>query len=133
MKRSELKRTTPLKRTQMRRTAPSRSALGKNPLPPKAKSKPRRMGFTDEVKAEGRRRSGNLCEVRAEGCTGRATEFHHRKLRRHGDHTLANLLHACYGCHHDKIHNDVMKAYMMGWLVRSTLDPANVPVRRGDG
>lgn len=132
MKRSELKRITPLRRTQMKRSAPGRSALGKNPLAPKAKSKPRKVGFTDETKAAVRSRSDNQCEARAEGCTGRATQFHHRKLRRHGDHSEVNALHVCMA-DHILIHANPMMSYMMGWMVRSTLDPADVQVRRGDG
>lgn len=102
------------------------------------KQKPRstRNDFPEEVKANVRRRSGNWCEVRAaEVCTGQAAEFHHRKLRRHGDNREVNCLHVCDPCH-DHVHGvdgrgSIGKSRLMGWIVHSMLDPAEVPVRRG--
>lgn len=94
--------------------------------------------FPEEVKANVRRRSGNWCEVRAtEVCRGRATQFHHRKLRAHGDNREVNCLHVCDACH-DHVHakdgrGSIGKSRLMGWLVVSTMDPAEVPVRRGGG
>lgn len=45
-------------------------------------------------------RSDGRCEIRLGGCTWRACDPHHRKLRsRGGSNTLTNLLHACRHCH----------------------------------
>lgn len=114
MKRVPIKRTTPLrpKGTIKRAT--------------KAKPGKRPQGFTETTKAEVRRRSGNRCEIH--GCPHRATQFHHRKLRRHGDHRAVNCLHICTD-HHVEIHDNVEVSYVMGWLVPSYKDPADVPLR----
>lgn len=109
-RRTGLKRSSTLKRSQMRRKPP----------PP---------GFSEETKAAVRRRSGNVCEL--SGCSERAVHFHHRKLRRFGDHRDVNCLHLCLW-HHEAIHANPGKSYLLGWLVRSTLDPAVVPVKRAD-
>lgn len=122
MKRVPLVRRTPLKRSQkpIRRSRQSQ----KRKRPP---------GFSEETKAFVRRRSGNKCEARAEGCTGKATQFHHRQLREHGDHRDVNCLHVCAWCHIPVIHGHPELSYVMGWLVPSYMDPAEVPVLRGSG
>jgi hypothetical protein len=101
---------------------PQRSAL--------KRSRSVKNNFGDEVKAEVRRRSGNMCEI----ChTAPAAEFHHRKLRQHGDNRACNCLHLCKGCHTaapHAVHRNYGKSYLMGWLVRSCFDPAEVPVKR---
>lgn len=63
------------------------------------------------------------------GCTVTAVAVHHRKLRRFGDHRPVNLLHVCRACH-SAIHADILTSYDFGLLVRSTLDPADVEIRR---
>lgn len=125
MKRTELKRKTritrgkPMARQRMKRTPPT----GKGEFP-------------EEVKAQARRRSANRCEARSAVCTGRAERFHHRKLKGMGgrsvDNRLVNCLHCCNACHL-YMHAHGVLARLMGWIVHSTLDPANVPVRPGDG
>jgi hypothetical protein len=120
MKRTPLTRKAPLPRSPLRRSRQSQK-----------RKRPR--GFTEEVKANVRRRSGNQCEARAEGCTHRATQFHHRKLREHGDHTEENCLHTCTRCHIEVIHKNPELSYVMGWLVPSYVDPREVPVLRGAG
>lgn len=68
------------------------------------------------------------CEVQAEGCYGRASETHHRKLRSQGgDNDQANLLRCCSHCHLE-IHRLPGLSYEHGWLVKSWQDPAAVPV-----
>lgn len=124
MKRVELKRKTPIKRgkpmarQRMKRTRPTGGE------------------FSEETKAKARRRSGNRCEARSSVCTGRADHFHHRKLKGMGgrsvDNRLVNCLHACNACH-DYMHKHSVLARLMGWIVHSTLDPADVPVRVGAG
>ena len=109
-----MKRSKPLKRSRMKR-------------------KPPPHGFPEEVRMSVRRRSGGRCETHSRACTGEAHHFHHRKLRRHKDHSAVNCLHVCTSCH--RYIHDVMgeAAYLMGWLVRSFEDPAEIPVRKGEG
>jgi hypothetical protein len=108
----------PLKRTP-KRTVPDR--------PKQTGSR----GFSAKVRARIRRRSGGRCEAGIVGvCELWATGMHHRKLRRHGDHTEANGLHVCKSCH-DEIHMHPAWSYEQGLLVRATSDPASVPVCYG--
>lgn len=78
-------------------------------------------GFPDDVKTNVRKRAGWKCEL-----CGAAPieEFHHRKLRRHGNHEEENCLGLCLKCHH-LVHNDRAKwAYAHGLLLYSWQDPA---------
>lgn len=114
MKRTPLKRGKPLKRSRM-------------------KKKPPPQGFPQDVRLAVRRRSKERCETESVVCTGAAEHFHHRKLRRHKDHSAINCLHVCRACHfyiHDQMGN---AAYLMGWLVHSWDDPASIPARKGGG
>lgn len=128
-----MKRGAPLKRTTALRGADSRPKTSA-PLPKKRKqprrqvaSKPAETGdWSTDVRKEVRLRSRGVCEL---GCNRPATEMHHRKLRRHGDHSAINCLHVCAN-HHRWIHDHVFDSYQLGWLVRSTLDPAAVVVER---
>ena len=43
-------------------------------------------------------------------------------------HVLANLLHACRGCHHQHVHRTPAVAYWHGWALREGEDPTVVPV-----
>lgn len=70
-------------------------------------------------------RSGDMCERCG---MARATDVHHRKLRRHGDHKAANLAHLCHLCHMD-VHAHPADSYATGFMVRSVNDPRVVPVR----
>lgn len=118
MKRTELKRRTPLvTRTELRRTPIARK-------PFKAKT------HRDDVPASVRRavhaRSGGCCEV----CGGRAEHIHHRRLRSQGGrHELVNLLDVCFACH-AAIHANPERSYALGLLVHGWCDPADVPVVR---
>lgn len=95
------------------------------------KRKPPPLGFPEQVRMFVRRRSGGRCEVASRHCTGDASHFHHRKLRRHKDHSSANCLYVCAPCHR-YIHDQMGEAaYLMGWLVHSWDDPAVVPVKHG--
>ena len=73
------------------------------------------------------------CEATIRGvCSFRATHWHHRKLRSQGGgHEVVNGLAVCDACHH-YFHMHPALAYSKGWLVRSNLDPALVPVQRRD-
>jgi hypothetical protein len=119
MKRTPLVRKTPLKRSPVKRARQSQK-------------RKRPTGFTEETKAQVRKRSANQCEVNSEGCSHKAAHFHHRQLRRHGDHSETNCLHVCSWCHL-RIHENPEISYVMGWMVQSYRDPAEVPVLRGAG
>jgi 5-methylcytosine-specific restriction endonuclease McrA len=75
------------------------------------------------VRRKARKRSGGICEVDGHKA---AEHLHHRKLRRHGDHRVENALHLCSECH-DAVHREYETSYILGWLVRSTDDPAKIP------
>jgi hypothetical protein len=77
-----------------------------------------------------RQRSGGACEAKSLVCTGDAQVFHHRKSRSSRDQRPVNGLHVCDACH-KHMHNEVSKARLMGWIVPSWFDPADIPVKRG--
>lgn len=127
MKRGELKRKTRLvARSQLKRGKPmARQRMKRTPA--KLDNE-----FPDTVKAAVRRRSGNRCEMASAVCTGTIEHFHHRKLRSQGGGPeITNALGACNSCH-AYAHNNRTLAFLMGWCVRSTSDPAKVPVRKGE-
>lgn len=70
-------------------------------------------------------RSGGLCEVcRREP----AVDAHHRRNRsQRGQWDISNLLHLCRR-EHQHIGTHPAVSYERGWSVRSTDDPASVPV-----
>jgi hypothetical protein len=81
--------------------------------------------FSDDTKGHARRRQGGMCQM----CRALpVAQFHHRKLRRHGDNSPENCLALCVKCHHD-IHNKRIDfAYRHGLLLKSWDDPATVGV-----
>lgn len=87
-----------------------------------------------EVRAAVRRRSGGRCEIRSEGCSGRAQHQHHRLKRRHGVHTPENLVDCCWNCHTASpaaLHRNVGWARACGLLIDSWEQPPSEPwVRR---
>lgn len=98
----------------------------------RASSGPAPGDFDAGTRARARARSGGRCEaLHPDGtrCTASAWHHHHRKLRHHGDHTLPNDLHVCTDCH-TAIHASPWArwARATGMLLRSTDDPASVPV-----
>ena len=67
-------------------------------------------------------------------CLQEATDVHHRKPRGMGgssdpelNYGLANLVSLCRHCH-DRVHANPGESYELGWLVRSGLDPLEVPI-----
>lgn len=70
------------------------------------------------------------CQVRCHpACAGRASQTHHRKLRKQGGtDDPENLLRVCAICHHD-IHAQPARSYEHGWLVKSYDDPSSIPVK----
>lgn len=112
-----MKRNTPLKR-------------GKPLARSRIQKKARPNGFPERTRLAVRRRSGGRCEAGSKHCSGPAAHLHHRKLRRHKDHSVVNALHVCRACH-EHIHANPGVAYLMGWLVHEWADPAQVPAKRG--
>jgi hypothetical protein len=108
---------------------PRKVAPAKRTAPRVAPAKPDPV--TAAVRAEVAERSRGLCEARVSPrCHGTAQHVHHRKLRRHGDHSAENLLHVCHACH-DAIHSSwyAATAYARHFLLRSHEDPEEYPVR----
>lgn len=108
MKRTELKRKSP-----MRRQTASRKAS--------------KVDFSADVRALVRRRASDRCEVGIpNGCGGPIQHFHHRLLRSHGGTgTEENCLGACGRCH-TAIHANPDWSYRHGLIVRSLNQPADV-------
>jgi hypothetical protein len=103
-------RRTPLKRTRTRVAGRSR-----NPMPP---------SVAEAVTT----RAAGACEA-CRFALGEKGHLHHRKLRSQGGkHTVENLIHVHDRCHVE-IHARPELAYSLGLMVRSWLDPADVPVR----
>lgn len=127
MKRSPLKRGTKQLARTTRLTVKTR-VKPKRDTPRRQNREAEDSGENDwsaEVRREVRLRSRGVCEVW--GCNFMADQMHHRKLRRFGDHRAVNALHVC-NTHHAWIHANPYESYASGLLVRSTLDPADVPV-----
>jgi hypothetical protein len=127
-----MKRGGPMRRSAMPPRKTSMPRTGSKLVQPKRPSRPTgypsQSGFSDAVKAKVRARSGGWCEARIVGvCTGRASQIHHRKLRRHGDHRLITALHLCLECH-AFAHDHPEFSYRMGLLVQAHRDPKTVPV-----
>ena len=98
VKRSALRRRTPLKRTgHLRSLSPKRRAA---------------LPDWNAVYAEVDVRSGGWCELGRGICTRRATEHHHCRKPRASHHTAALVLHLC------RIHHAMAEApYRSGRLV----------------
>lgn len=62
---------------------------------------------------------------------GQMFSRHHRQLRRHGDHSAANLILLCgsgtTGCH-GWVHANPALSYEMGWLLKGWQTPEVEPV-----
>lgn len=74
-----------------------------------------------------RERSREVCERCG---MARATDMHHRKLRRHGDHAPANLVHLCRACH-NAVHADPKAAHAAGFIVWRHEDPREIAIEHG--
>lgn len=128
MKRSPLKRKTPLKRreSQLQRTPIRRKAESE-----KTERKQQDRKWFEESKLVVAARSGGQCEYRwlhANGvdrvrCLHEATEFHHyfRQAQGH-NHDPEFLFHFCR-FHHSEVHDNVNLARELGYLS---------PAKRGD-
>lgn len=121
MRRTELRRRTPLRASQ---TPLKHSALH-------TQHAIRAKRTRDDVPAAVRRavhhRSGGWCEC---GCGRPAQHIHHRRMRSQGGrHELVNLLDLSLHCH-EQAHANPERSYALGLIVRSWCDPADVPVIR---
>lgn len=121
-----LTRSVPLRRTPLARGS---STLKRSPMPRASTPMRQRSAKTVKADAEYRRswvivdaRSGGMCEVGADGCTGRAEHHHHRKMRSAGvDHSPENLFAVCGSCHF-KAHN-ASERFDRGWQLHSWETP----------
>lgn len=125
-------RKAPLRaKTELQRGRPPSRARASSSSKRSRRSNSSPNDFPEESRLAMRARSGGKCEARSRVCTGDAAHFHHRKSRSSKDQRPVNGLHVCSACH-EHMHSQVAKARMLGWIVPSWADPAEVPVRRGD-
>lgn len=69
------------------------------------------------------------CEARTPACQNHPVQWHHRRMRSQlGRHEVVNGLAVCPACH-GWIHAHPADSYASGWLVRSTEEPGETPVR----
>lgn len=119
-----MKRTAPLKRGSdgLTRSRPFKTKRRKRPaMDPEL----RRLVFL---------RAGGRCDACGRPLPADGWEAHHRQLRsRAGADTLENLVALCRDCHVPYVHAHPAEATERGLMVSTYEDPANVPVRRGDG
>ena len=118
-----LERKTPMKRTAMKTT--------RLPLPRVGKKSRADRAVLSITTREVATRSQGWCEFTIPGiCKRRASHMHHRKSRRYGDHSPANLVHICHACH-DYAHAHPVRSYTNGWLVHGVDEPMDVGWVRG--
>ena len=101
MKRSPLKRRTPLRRTLWIRR-PTRQ----------------QRGWAKAVKAV-RERSGDRCEIRTPSCIGVGQQTHHRLRRSQGGQAGPAILARCCNPCDLYLSTHVTEAYERGWLIKS--------------
>lgn len=140
MKRSELKRVTPLKRTAALSVSPlARSRLHANSAVQRHKPKAQRRvkpAVPTKILIALAFRSGGVCEMALLGCTGQATDPAHRVRSGMGGRkgnaktvhdVLSNLTHSCRHCH-SRTHAEPAFAYTLGLMLRDGSDPTSEPV-----
>lgn len=143
MKRTELKRVTPLKASKAlaRKAAlQAKTPLARATVPlkraPLLQTRPK-PAVTPKVRTQLRRRSGGLCEIWLDGiCAQTATEASHRIKRgaggRHGEAAerngrASNLTFSCSPCH-AYLHQYPENARHWGWMLLEDADPPTSPV-----
>lgn len=104
-----------------------RTAITKKPSKKKVDYEKELNDLTPELL----KRSRGMCEARVSAqCSGRAEHRHHRKVgRRKGSNTIENLLHLCHACH-SHIHLHVTESRELGYLVKGSDNPAEIPWSR---
>lgn len=129
---------TPLKRTAALTSSPlSASAKHRNSVGSQRKRTPASPPRVPvKVRAALAVRSGGLCEIGQQGCTGWAVDPSHRVRTGMGGrkgaalaahHVLSNLLHACRWCHDRNLHANPSAAYAAGWMLRDGSNSLAVP------
>lgn len=103
---------------------------GKRPTPRRTVGRDDHGPGVEDARAETFARSRGRCEVAGPGCTGIATDWHHRQTRKLGPDCPCNALAACSHCHHANVHESPAVARDAGWIVsRHATDPGAVPVQ----
>jgi hypothetical protein len=108
---AKIERKARLKRRKalQAKTGPRRSPI---------KKKVNRNGPPLSVRDKVHARSGGRCEIAHPGCTGKATQIHHRLMRSQGGrHAVTNLLDLC-AVGHRYVHDNPALSYERGWLLR---------------
>lgn len=76
-----------------------------------------------------RQRDQDECQ----NCGGYGTDIHHRKRRREGGHSVANLVLLCRECH-SLMHQNPLKAKALGFIVQPWIrDISSIPIRTWTG
>lgn len=74
--------------------------MTRNPIRRVSAKRRRSMRKWSEITAQAICDAGGCCQAGLEGCTHRATEGHHRKLRSQGGgDELSNCIAVCHACH----------------------------------
>lgn len=133
MKRTEIKRSTPLKRTAM----PWSSGPVKPRKPAVLKRHPGRQSPEEKAGRDVlKERSGGRCEVAVPGvCIGIGVVWSHRKRRSQSSKAekwcITNGLHGCGPCElYLTAYGSDPHVRAHGWTVHPTDDPALIPVTR---
>jgi hypothetical protein len=86
--------------------------------------------FTAAVIAAVTERASGYCEACGYPLGSQPPAHHHRKLRRYGDHSAANVLvvhHRCHNLHQGSIHQNPDRSHRLGHMLHGNEDPASVP------
>lgn len=106
---------------------PTTSDLTRDAVAPDLRDTDRETDFSPATRAMIRGRSEGRCEAAVSVmCTGYGQQIHHRKLRRHGDHSAENGLDVCIFCH-NLIHGRVADSLRACLILDSGQNPAECP------
>lgn len=132
--RSELARTSALTRsTPIPRVFAPREPRPTPPRKPQSREQRDLAAQWALIRAEAWGLWSGRCAVRGDPLPWEQCHGHHRLMKSAGGpNTLVNCLPVCARCH-ERIHRAGDAAYDAGWLVRSWLDPADVPVLTSSG
>jgi hypothetical protein len=111
----------------------TKTGLARNGKPLRAKkpAKPGAAAQENRARELVYARSLGMCEIQLDGCTQLASDWHHRQNRSQlGKWTASNGLHLCRHCHSKVTDTQGNRRFyeQRGWIVRSGVDPAEVPV-----
>lgn len=129
MKRSELRRTTPMRRSG----PPNRKPMRRRKASRGSTAPEFGQAFWQVQREALYARAGGRCELGGCSLDEHGMEAHHRRRRSQGhDHGLHNLAALC-PTHHRWVHAHPAAARAKGFLVRRTQDPAAMPVQLHGG